>query len=247
MDTFANRVLARRTQLEMSQEALAKKARLSQSTIAQIERGRNRGSKYVVALADALLVPVRWLADGGDMPPRPSEVEGLFVSQTEAEDLVDRGVEELLQARSDDAYWKGTVAIPQFDAGGSMGGGIDLPDQPGLIQNLRVTKEWLDFNVRSCTSPKNLCVVTGFGDSMRPLFNPGDPLLLDRGVITVEIDAVYFFRIGKEGFIKRLQRVPGNGLIAISENKAYREWTITPDMDFEVFGRVLKAWRSEDL
>jgi phage repressor protein C with HTH and peptisase S24 domain len=140
-----------------------------------------------------------------------------------------------------------SVLIQQYDAGGSMGGGVDLPDQPGIIQNIKVSREWLESNVRSCTSPKNLCIVTGFGDSMRPLFNPGDPLILDRGVVGVEVDAVYFFRIGKEGFIKRLQRVPGNGLIAISENKAYKEWTITEDMDFEVFGRILKAWKSEDL
>jgi phage repressor protein C with HTH and peptisase S24 domain len=140
-----------------------------------------------------------------------------------------------------------SVLIQQYDAGGSMGGGIDLPDQPGIIQNLKVSREWLESNVRNCTSAKNLCIVTGFGDSMRPLFNPGDPLLLDRGVMGVEVDAVYFFRIGREGFIKRLQRVPGNGLIAISENKAYKEWTITKDMDFEVFGRILKAWKSEDL
>jgi phage repressor protein C with HTH and peptisase S24 domain len=230
----------------MSQGNLAKKAHLSQSTIAQIERGRNKGTKYVVELADALLVPVRWLSEGGELPPKP-KLELLHLSREREDDLAKQEEEGFLLAEADRAYWDGPIAIPQFDAGGSMGGGVDLHDQPGIIQNLRVTREWLDFNVRSCTSPKNLCIVTGFGDSMRPLFNPGDPLLLDRGVVSVEIDAVYFFRIGKEGFIKRLQRVPGNGLVAISENKSYKEWIITAEMDFEVFGRVLKAWRSEDL
>lgn len=62
----------------------------------------------------------------------------------------------------------------------------------------------------------------------------------------VEFDAVYFFRVGSEGFIKRLQRVPGKGLLAIFENSAYRDWVIDESMDFEEFGRVLKVWRSED-
>lgn len=138
------------------------------------------------------------------------------------------------------------VPIPQFDTGGKMGDGLELRDQPGLIKSWRVDLEWLHKNVRGATAAANLCIVTGFGDSMRPMFNPGDPLLVDLGVTTAEYDAVYFFRVGDEGFIKRLQRIPGRGLTAISENKAYEAWVVEPHMDFEVFGRVLKVWRSED-
>lgn len=141
----------------------------------------------------------------------------------------------------------GDIEIPQFQGvGGSMGGGVILRDQPGEIQGWRVTPEWIQKNVKNHTGANNLAIVTGFGDSMRGMFNPGDPLLVDRGVTAVEFDSIYFFRIGGEGFIKRLQRVPGEGLIAISENKAYRDWTIKPDMDFEVFARVIKVWCGTD-
>lgn len=137
------------------------------------------------------------------------------------------------------------IEIHQFDTGGAMGAGVLLRDQPGVIQSWRVTREWLEKNVKQHSGAKNLCIVTGFGDSMRPMFEPGDPLLVDMGVNEVSFDAIYFFRIGSEGFIKRLQRIPGEGIRAISENKAYESWTIRDGMDFEVFGRVLKAWRSE--
>lgn len=143
-----------------------------------------------------------------------------------------------------------SVLITQFDAAGAMGNGIELPDQPGAIENWNVSKSWLEQNVRSYTSAKNLCIVTGFGDSMQPMFNPGDPMLVDRGVKTVEFDAVYFFRIESQGYIKRLQRIPTEkGLIlrAVSENKqSYEPFDITAGMDFEVLGRVLKVWRSVD-
>lgn len=140
-----------------------------------------------------------------------------------------------------------TERISEYETGGKMGaGGLVLRDQPGEIRGWEVTKEWLRKNVPNCTSHKNLAIVTGFGDSMRPLYNPGDPLLIDTGVVTVEYDAIYFFRVGDEGFIKRLQRIPGNGLVAISENPSYRDWTITSDMDFQVFGRVVKIWRGDD-
>lgn len=92
----------------------------------------------------------------------------------------------------------------------------------------------------------NLAIVTGFGDSMRGMFNPGDPLLVDRGVTSVDADAVYFFRVGEEGFIKRLQRIPGEGIRVKSVNPDYDTWTIKPDMDFEVFARVVKVWCGTD-
>ena len=142
------------------------------------------------------------------------------------------------------------IVLEQFDAGGSMGHGLELRDQPGVIQSWRVNPEWLERNVRSHSSAKNLCIVTGFGDSMQPLFNPGDPLLVDTGVTSVDFDSIYFFRIDNDGYVKRLQRIPTeNGLVirAISENRdAYQAFDITSKMDFQVLGRVLKVWRSQD-
>lgn len=138
------------------------------------------------------------------------------------------------------------ILIPQYDTGGAGGLGLVLKDQPGIIQNLSVSQDWLRANVPYCTSPGNLCVVTGFGDSMPDMFSPGDPVLVDRGVTSCDHDGVYFFRVENEGFIKRLQRIPGDGIRVISQNKEYETWTIRPDMDFEVFGKVLKAWKGRN-
>lgn len=140
------------------------------------------------------------------------------------------------------------VVIEQHhDVSGSMGTGLLLRDLPGQITGWRVTSEWANKNIPSNTGKQNLCIVTGFGDSMRGMFNSGDPLLVDTGVRELQFDGVYFFRIGTEGFIKRLQRIPGDGIRAISKNADYEAWTISPEMDFEIFGRVVKVWKSEDL
>jgi len=138
------------------------------------------------------------------------------------------------------------LMIPQFNTGGAMGVGLLLRDQPGVIQGWTVSHEWVHKNIRSHSGAANLCIVTGFGDSMKGMFNSGDPIVVDTGVTTVEYDAVYFFRVGEEGFIKRLQRIPGEGLRVLSENKQYDAWTIKPGMDFQVFGRVVKAWQGDD-
>lgn len=137
------------------------------------------------------------------------------------------------------------VSIEQYDTGGSMGHGLKLVDQPGTIKSWQVDKEWIRMNVKHHTSDENLCIVTGFGDSMLGMYNPGDPLLVDKGVTSCDFDGVYFFRVGDEGFIKRLQRIPGEGILVISENASYRDWTIKPGMDFKVLAKVLKVWESK--
>ncbi len=155
------------------------------------------------------------------------------------------GTRRVVVAQEPAAPYTAGTEIPQYATGGKMGAGLVLRDQPGMIQSWRVTPEWIQKNVHNFTAVRNLAIVTGFGDSMRPLYNPGDPLLVDRGVTTVEFDGIYFFRVADEGFIKRLQRIPGDGLLAISENRSYRDWTV-PVENFEVFARVVKVWRGEE-
>jgi phage repressor protein C with HTH and peptisase S24 domain len=138
----------------------------------------------------------------------------------------------------------GAFELPLFrDVIGSMGKGVVLRDQPGQITTMRVTEEWLQKNVPRHSGKDNLCVITGFGDSMLGMFNSGDPLLVDAGVRSCDHDGVYFFKVGLEGFVKRLQRIPGQGIRVISENKKYESWTITEDMDFHVMAKVIKVWQ----
>lgn len=145
------------------------------------------------------------------------------------------------------------LVITQYDeTGGAMGHGFILADTPpGHIRSWRVTHEWLRLNVPVHTGVKNLAIVTGFGPSMKPMFNPGDPLLVDTGVKVVDHEGVYFFRVGDEGFIKLIQRVPefdgpGVRLRVISKNPDFPPYDISPkNPHFEVLGKVLTVWRSE--
>jgi phage repressor protein C with HTH and peptisase S24 domain len=206
------------------------------------------GYEYAKNIEEQMGYAIPWLMDGV-LPKKPRNAQRALTLPAVS---ADAGAERRLTLsgrRSDDAnsLREGEIDIPQYNGiGGAMGHGVLLRDQPGEIHGWRVTLEWVNKNVKNHTGAANLRIVTGFGDSMRPLFNPGDPLLVDAGVRSVDFDSIYFFRIGDEGFIKRLQRVPGQGLLAISENKSYRDWVITPDMDFEVFARVIKVWCGSD-
>lgn len=140
--------------------------------------------------------------------------------------------------------------IPQYNVAGAMGnGGLVLDEQPpGIIKSWQVDEQWLRMNVPANTGHHNLCIVTGFGSSMQPMFNPGDPLLMDKGAVDCRSDGVYFFRIGENGYIKQLQRIPtANGLVirAKSMNPNYDPFDITDGMDFHVLGKILLTWRSD--
>jgi phage repressor protein C with HTH and peptisase S24 domain len=203
--------------------------------------GRSFGPKIARDIEKQLKIEPFWLDiehkyEGIDTPTI------IFEDEPKSEDEVKYSVTNLATESPSD-----TVRIPQFDAGGKMGNGLILQDQPGVIASWQVSQEWIQMNTKRITSAKNLVIVTGFCDSMKPLYNPGDPLLVDAGVKELDHDGTYFFRVGADGFIKKLQRIPGKGVQAISINTEYDKWTITKDMDFEIFGRVVKAWSGEDL
>jgi hypothetical protein len=149
----------------------------------------------------------------------------------------------------------GEVVIVQYEVSGGMdtrGKMLLEAEPPGIIKSWRVDREWLQLNVRSYTSLANLCIVTGFGPSMKGMFNPGDPLLMDRGVNRVDHEGVYFFRVGDEGYIKILQRVPefnGPGFVlrVISKNKDdFPPYDISPkNPHLHIIGKILTVWKSE--
>ncbi len=141
-----------------------------------------------------------------------------------------------------------SIVIPQYkEAVASMGSGVYVDGPLGEVVNWRVTPEWVKNNVPANTGHKNLRIITGRGDSMKGMFNCGDPLIVDSGVNKIDYDAVYFFRVDDKGFVKRLQSVPGEGIRVISNNPGYPDWYIRENMDFQVFGRVLKVWEGKDL
>lgn len=73
MDTFAERLRAARRAAKLSQVQLAKKTGLSQTTISNIESGRNDGSREILQLAKALKVNAEWLLNG--VGPREGQPE----------------------------------------------------------------------------------------------------------------------------------------------------------------------------
>lgn len=203
---------------------------------------KNMELDTAAALAKALRCNKHWLASGDGEPDFDGQSAGASSPPAPAPH----------QSPSSTAGDPPDLIITEYSTGGAMGHGFNLADNPpGLIKSWRVTPDWLRLNVPAHTGLKNLAIVTGFGPSMKPMFNPGDPLLVDTGVKVIDHEGVYFFRVGDEGFIKLVQRVPdpeGAGVMLqiISKNPDYPPYPMSPkNPHFEVLGKVLTVWRSE--
>jgi phage repressor protein C with HTH and peptisase S24 domain len=142
-----------------------------------------------------------------------------------------------------------TYSIPKLDVGGSMGVGKVQPELETIVSTIDVNQNWVRTRLPNVSSPSNLRVITGYGDSMEGTYEDGDILFIDVGYEDIKLDAVYVFSLEGEIFIKRLQRRPDGSLWVISDNKKYDPYPIpTPDRDtLRVIGRVVWAWNGKRL
>lgn len=141
-------------------------------------------------------------------------------------------------------------AIPQLDVAGGMAlVGREMADHLDIVNQVRVNLPQLRREI-SFSSPTNLRIITGYGDSMEPTFRDGDPLLVDTGVTEIHVDGVYVLEREGELFIKRVQRHPiDKTLIVSSDNRIYQPYVISDAerVRFRISGRVLLAWNGRKL
>lgn len=141
------------------------------------------------------------------------------------------------------------IDVPVFEVTASMGLGLAMPDHETVVDHLRLTREWVGRNLPSASGVGNLAVISAYGDSMSPTFNDGDILLVDRGVSTIKLDAVYVLAFHNELYIKRIQRRPDGSIAIISDNRVYDPIIVGNDAkdSIQVLGRVLWSWNGRKL
>lgn len=129
------------------------------------------------------------------------------------------------------------AAVGRFDMGISAGPGSLLnPHQEPIGYDLfRV--QWL--RALSTASPSRLCVVRVEGDSMAPLLNEDDWVLVDRTQTEVPPEAVYVIRIADAVFVKRLSlNYADQRVRVLSVNTGYPAQDLPP-AEVEIIGRAV--------
>ena len=85
-------------------------------------------------------------------------------------------------------------------------------------------------------------IIFAQGDSMMPTIDGGDSLLVDHARKEIYDGKIYCVRIDGQLYAKRLQKIPPNKVLIVSDNPKYRSFEIDltekRDYDFEVIGEI---------
>jgi len=89
-------------------------------------------------------------------------------------------------------------------------------------------------------TPDHLSAIRIDGDSMEPVLNGGDTVLIDHTRTAIKGEGIYVLRFDGHLYAKRLQR-NFDGVVIISENKHYQPVTVPRDRldELEVIGRAV--------
>lgn len=140
----------------------------------------------------------------------------------------------------------GEILIPQYDVRGSMGHGQVPADYTDFMRNVVVSAPQLEKLGLDYTSPANLAIISGWGQSMAPTIQDKDPVIVDRGVTDFIGDGVYVITWDGMLYIKRLQSAGDARLELISDNPKHKDRIVSND-DVAIHAKVLFVWNGQKL
>ncbi|WP_285301944.1 S24 family peptidase [Stenotrophomonas maltophilia group sp. Smal13] len=111
------------------------------------------------------------------------------------------------------------VRVQQLDAEAGMGGEMINDDYPEVIRAMDFEPAYIRSVVGFVPSPGRLVLVTGRGDSMIPVIQPGESLMVDTGIGHFDGDGIYLINTGNGQQIKGLQD-RGDSIYVVSANTA---------------------------
>lgn len=204
MSTLQERLKEARKAASLTQAELSVRSGLSQSTIAQIESGRNSGTRFADKLAKALNVSLSWLLTGqgpistDPLPPHPRRRamdadEWLFL------DLVS----PKLKPDTKEIEW--TV----LERGG-----------------LRIHRSF--FRDKSSSSPDNCKVLVADGDAMEPFLFHGDWFVIDTDKDDLRQGISAFIRENGDYYVSKVRKLPDGGIRLIENATAQQPFDFPP-------------------
>lgn len=141
---------------------------------------------------------------------------------------------------------EGDLLIPQYDVRAAMGHGQVPAEYADFVRNVVVSGTQLEKLGLEYTSPANLSIITGWGQSMEGTINDKDPVIVDRGINEFAGDGIYVLTWNDMLYIKRLQMADASTIELISDNPKHPPRTVPLD-DVSIHAKVLYVWNGKKL
>lgn len=126
------------------------------------------------------------------------------------------------------------VEVPRLDLGASAGPGALVPGGEGGFDTFRFSRRWL---AEQGLERVQLSAIRVEGDSMEPLLNDGDEILVDRSPRPFR-DGIHVVRLGDTLMVKRLASAGPGRIALLSQNLAYPPVEVAAG-EVEIIGRVV--------
>ena len=125
------------------------------------------------------------------------------------------------------------VEVSRLDIGASAGPGA-VPADETAFDAFRFSRRWL---AEQGLTGAQLSAITVEGDSMEPLLNDGDEILIDRAPRAFR-DGVHVVRLGDTLMVKRVAQAGAGRYSLLSQNLAYPPVDVAAE-EMDVIGRVV--------
>jgi len=132
--------------------------------------------------------------------------------------------------RRDPGEW---VQVPRLDLGASAGPGT-IAGGEGAFDTFRFSRRWL---AEQGLESAELSAIRVEGDSMEPLLNDGDEILVDRSPRAFR-DGIHVVRLGETLMVKRVASAGSGRIALLSQNLAYPPVEVAAE-EVEIIGRVV--------
>lgn len=125
------------------------------------------------------------------------------------------------------------IAVPRLDLGASAGPGA-VPGTESAFDTFRFSRRWL---AEQGLDGARLSAITVAGDSMEPLLNDGDEILVDTAPRPFR-DGIHVVRLGETLLVKRVAQAGAGRLALLSQNLAYPPIEVAAE-EVTIIGRVV--------
>ena len=131
------------------------------------------------------------------------------------------------------------ISIPYYPEVSAAAGSGALVYDENTVKNIKISSAIINIKTGD-----NVCFINATGNSMQPVIDDRDLLLVDLSNKDFIDEGIYVVRLENTLLVKRLQKIP-NGIVLISDNPQYEKIILNSDNfnenDAAIIGKVISV------
>lgn len=177
--------------------------------------------------------------ENGESKPQQSTIKALVSTFNVNPDWLLNGTGEMFINDVNQQTETGIISIPYYpEVSAAAGSGVLVYDE-STVKHLQISSAIINISTGD-----NVCLINATGNSMQPVIDDRDLLLVDLTHKDFIDEGIYVIRLDNTLLVKRLQKIP-NGVILISDNPQYAPITLNSDNfnenDAAIIGKVISV------